>query len=161
MTIVAYLLLPDVIMNVLAPLACFKSISSEAVTDEVIPPPAPDFPISRMSMLPDEYCDGDFASGLVIYIYPGFFIYAILLPLIFLRQAAVKSHIIYRTGASSELKVDIESEDKSAKPEKTEEEIAKEKEKLAAEEDSVKFKFGFFFSGLVIARREGLDGPIL
>lgn len=103
MAIVAWLLLPEVIMTLLSPTACFRSIASEQVENlENSPePPAPDKPILRMSILPDEYCGGDFHNSLFMLIWPGLFIYAILLPLICLRQAASKSHIIYRTGVSS------------------------------------------------------------
>ena len=102
MTIVAWLLTPDIILTLVSPMACFKSIASERNAQELTPPPPPDITVMRMSILPDEYCGGDFHSSLVIYTYPGLFLYAFLLPLIFLRQAAVKSHIIYRTGCPPE-----------------------------------------------------------
>ena len=141
--IVTHILLPEVILNLLAPTSCFKSIASERVvypSEEQNPGP-PDRPVMRMAILPDEYCDGEFYSSLSIYILPGLFLYAVLIPLLYVCQAAKKSHIIYRIGMSQE--------DKNLMLQTDE-----EKEKALEEEDSIKFRFGFFFSGLVISRRE-------
>jgi len=136
MTIVTYLLLPEVILNLLAPLGCFKSIASERIETDIQTDPI-DLAVTRMSILPVEYCDGAYYQSLMTLIAPGFLIYAIVLPLLALWRAAKKSHVIYKTGSNRDNPSLEENEAGSI-----------------LEEQSVLFKFGFLFSGLVIARRD-------
>ena len=89
--IVTYFLLPDVVMNLLSTTSCFDSIASEIVEGRS-PNEPKDYPVQRMAIIPDEYCDGDFYMEMMMfYVIPGLLIYGVLLPFLILWRASKKS----------------------------------------------------------------------
>ena len=86
-TIVTYMLLPEVILGLIAPMQCFKSIASEKLepANELDPI---DETIERMSIYPNEYCSGEFYQSLLVLSAAGFLVYAIVLPFLVLWRAA-------------------------------------------------------------------------
>jgi hypothetical protein len=133
-TMVTYFLLPEVLMHLMSTTSCFDSITQKEPEDENADPI--DTSTRRMSILTDEFCDGEFSKELFYtYVLPGLCTYGLLLPLLVLFLAARKSQLIYLSGSGVEYR---NSDD--------------ENERSIIDEEAIKYKFGFLFSGYTVSK---------
>lgn len=95
-----YLLYPEVILNLLQATSCFKSLKSEKIEGKTRADGHLDTQISRMTLLPEQYCDADYWEKYGSIIIPSLLVYLVAIPLMAIIFATLKKNAIFKASLS-------------------------------------------------------------